>query len=204
MIKEMDQPTSSEILSLLSKSHPLTIAEISQQLNLTKADIRYHVSRLIKEGQIKSTSTSNPSAKRGRPAKVFTVSDEVYPDNLKELIQVWFSLTGVNPETLKKAATLLAKNFVHNRESASFFLKMNKIITELNQRQYDARWEIKTNGPVIYFYNCPYKNIVGQNFELCQMDQFLLSELTGTEIRKQQTIAQNNTNRCMFVLNISV
>ncbi|MAT44396.1 MAG: hypothetical protein CL609_18845 [Anaerolineaceae bacterium] len=204
MIKEMDQPTSSEILSLLSKSHPLTIAEISQQLNLTKADIRYHVSRLIKEGQIKSTSTSNSSSKRGRPAKVFTVSDEVYPDNLKELIQVWFSLTGVNPETLKKAATLLAKNFVHNRESSSFFLKMNKIITELNQRQYDARWEIKPSGPVIYFYNCPYKNIVGQNFELCQMDQFLLSELTGTEIRKQQTIAQNNTNRCMFVLNISV
>lgn len=204
MINGMDQPTSSEILTLLSKSHPLTIAEISQQLNLTKADIRYHVSRLINEGQLKSASSTISSQKRGRPAKVFTVSDELYPDNIKELIQVWFGLTGLNTETLKKAAALLAKNFVHNKESTSFFLKMNEIITELNHRKYNARWEIKPSGPVIYFHNCPYKNIVGQNFELCQMDQYLLSELTGTDIRKQHTIAQNKTNRCMFILRIPV
>ncbi len=154
MIKLMTQSTSQEILTLLSSNPLLTVKEISQRLNLTKADIRYHISRLEAEGQIKSASAQpkQVQTKPGRPAKVFTVSDQVYPDNIKELMQTWFSLSGLKPETLQTAAQLMVNNFaISDTLLHSVFQTMNHIITELNHRHYNARWEIKPHGPVIYF-----------------------------------------------------
>lgn len=205
MIKTMNQSTVQEILTLLSTNPPLTIAEISRQLNLTKADIRYHVSRLAAEGKIKTAPIPENKnvAKPGRPAKSFTVSDQVYPDNINELIQTWFFLSELKPETLQDAARIMANNFsMNNIQSTSVFQTMNHIITELNERHYNARWEIKPNGPVIYFHNCPYKSLVSQNPQLCKFDQYLLSELTNSTILPQYTIAQDHTPRCMFSLTI--
>ncbi len=199
----MDQTTAQEILNVLTKSSPLTIAEISQHLNRTKADIRYHVSRFVKSGQIKPVPPSAPGtpAKAGRPAQAFTVSDQLYPDNMKELMQTWFLLSGLTPETLQTAAQFMAGNFsATDRSHPSLFQTMKQRINELNQRHYNAHWEIKPSGPVIYFHNCPYKSLVSQNPQLCQFDQYLLSALTGATVQTAYTIAVNNKNRCMFPL----
>lgn len=199
----MEQSTVLEILKLLRANPPLTIAEISQRLNLTKANIRYHIARLSDNGQIKTFTQSSKQAKNrpGRPAKVFTVSDQVYPDNINELMQIWFSLSGLESETLQAAAQLLAKYFsVEVSQQQSIFQTMNLIITELNRRHYAARWEIKSDGPVLYFHNCPYKSLVTQHPQLCEFDQYLITALTGLKIIPQYTIAKDKKNRCMFSL----
>jgi predicted ArsR family transcriptional regulator len=49
----------------------------------------------------------------------------------------------------------------------------------LNELEYQARWEAHARSPRIILGNCPYKGIIEEHPELCQMDVYLLENLTG-------------------------
>ena len=66
----MQQTTTSLITNYLQDNPPTTVRELSEKLNLTKADIRYHIKELIKSNTVKSIISESTSY-RGRPAARF-------------------------------------------------------------------------------------------------------------------------------------
>ena len=55
--------------------------------------------------------------------------------------------------------------------------RLYRAIQKLNRRNYQARWEAHTTAPRLILGNCPYKTIIDQHPELCQLDAVILESL---------------------------
>jgi len=198
----MNTATSEDILDLLQKSPPLTVAELSRRLNRTKADIRYHLKILTGEEKVQVVSPLSPSAHPGggRPAARYTLSDRHTPNNLEELLETLLSIHPLDDSLVKKLADGLVQTANQpNPLPASFHQRLYQIMLFLNERNYQAKWEITKNGPCIRFQTCPYKQLLGKYPQLCQVDRLLIEGLTAQPVQTASTIRDQNTT-CTFLL----
>ena len=60
--------------------------------------------------------------------------------------------------------------------------RLASTIERLNSMHYQARWEAGAEGPRIILGHCPYRAIIADHPELCQMDAALLTELLQDEV----------------------
>ena len=47
----------------------------------------------------------------------------------------------------------------------------------LNPHHYQAAWEARASGPIVYFRNCPYAALIKDHPQLCQLDCAILVSL---------------------------
>ena len=62
-------------------------------------------------------------------------------------------------------------------------------IQQLNRRNYQARWEAHTTAPRLILENCPYKAIIGQHPELCQIDALILELMLDKPVHQLAKLA---------------
>lgn len=124
---------------------------------------------------------------RGRPEKVYSLSEAALGDNVSALAKALLSEAGSN---IKMEA--LAHLILDGRQFAG--QSMNKrlvlLIEKLNEMHYQARWEAGSGGPRVIMGRCPYTRVIDGHPQICKMDEALLSsalERTVSPVRRTES-----------------
>lgn len=187
------KPTRHLLLDYLASHRVATAKELSRGLQVTAADIRHHLKVLIDEGVVESIGRRQPAG-RGRPARVFRLSQQTVGENLGILAGALLSeALNNNPnddqqEYLQRVAKLLAGDGALHRNLTRRLYQATQRLNELN---YQARWEAHTDAPQVIFGHCPYASILERHPELCQLDARLLEGLLGTPVSQVARLAQD-------------
>jgi predicted ArsR family transcriptional regulator len=208
------------ILEYLEAHRAVTTGELSRALDTTEANIRRHLAILQEQGQA-AVVGERPSAERGRPARLFGLSEQVLGNNLDLLASALLEEMSDRPEeesppwaerTAARLYTRMAGSAGKNpaREpaagepkSGSLGQRLYHVVGQLNHYHYQARWEAHREAPRLILGHCPYAGIIEQHPELCQVDAILLSKLLRSEV---QPIALRERDRlgmphCVFRVN---
>ncbi len=157
------------ILDYLHKNHTASVAELSQMLHVTKADVRYHLKELVASGEIEKAAIVPPNWK-GRPTCLYQLAESARPGNYLRLTEGLLSIVealNVTPPVASQLAAFMAQKISPARQRAA---QLNRLVSFFTANAYDAIWEAHATGPRIIFRNCPYAAIAPAHLQLCVMD----------------------------------
>ncbi len=190
------------ILNFLDRHQSATVRDLSIALHLTPANIRHHLELLRKEGVVDGSTETIPLPK-GRPTRFFYLASKKQANNyinLSKALLEFIQNTSTAPpaEIYKKIAEILVK--YKQNYGTTITQRLIQAITVLNTMKYEASWEAEKDAPIIKFNHCPYFTLVSDYPELCEIDCYLLSSLTGKQaflISKLHQISPNQIT-CKF------
>ena len=196
-----------KILEYLKKQNSASASKIGSALNMAIPDVRHHLSILLEDGRIKLYGEIH-NKRRGRPVKVYRLSEKLLGDNLALLSSGLLSelLNGVSDKNRQAALQSLAKrisdqmgriepNMVSTKRLAA-------LVDKLDEHHYQAKWEAGAEGPRILFRQCPYAAIIDNHPELCRMDGMILEEEMGGQARQLAKMDQKagGNIHCVFLV----
>lgn len=183
----MSVTTRERILEMISQSRAITVAELSQRLHTTVANIRYHLQPMIEEGIVVVIDPDARNPSRGRPAARYQLNRKRMPDDLGRLSADLLSLLLDPTQPEVELAGAMRKLAVRRSNSANITgvptQRLNLAVDYLNQHAFQARWEAHRAGPEIRFANCPFSTIVAEHPNLCEVDRMMLENLLGAQVR---------------------
>jgi predicted ArsR family transcriptional regulator len=199
----MPHRTRQRIINILDQRGMATARELSRILNVTPANVRHHISVLIEQGSIKIAEIKE-SKFRGRPAAVYALTQSAFKDNLNLLSSILLkNLKELPPdipqiERLQWLAEQLAAQYPQKPTNPT--QQMYSAMQTLNRLNYHAQWEAHADSPRIMFGHCPYAAILDEHPEMCQVDEYLLKNLTGdpAELKSKRAIAPDGRRHCIF------
>jgi len=172
------------ILEFLQNHPRATILELSQACGQTRANVRYHLSALQKEGRVEKIHV--PGGGRGRPDNHYQLTPQSQPHNLAQLVNILFDqiLTNTVPGNVNALLRQIARQMPGEVAPAQHLTqRLNRAITYLNGHNYQARWEAHHPSPQIQLRNCPYAAIIAAHPMICQVDQYLLERLANATVQ---------------------
>jgi predicted ArsR family transcriptional regulator len=207
------KPTRQRILDHLDKFQSATATELGLALQLTAANIRYHLAILQEQGLIQAGGRS-PQPGAGRPAGLFRRAQTAH--NLGGLahalmVELVQDHASAHQEVLLQRLAQNMASGIENQDqhgdqlaSASGHLtgRLSVAVQRLDQMGYRARWEAHLDGPTIRLGHCPYRAILDGHPELCRLDAHLLQQLVGHQVEQTAKLAQSNRGvpYCLFQL----
>ena len=187
-----------KIFAHLKKTRSASVREIARALKLSAPNVRHHLSVLCSDGRVEMTAVHNREG-RGRPEKVYSLSEAALGDNLSALAQAVLTVAGSSLRMEAVASLILD-------ESQFASLSMNRrlalIVEKLNEMHYQARWEAGAGGPRVLFGRCPYARVIEGHPEICTMDAALLKNSLARDVsvlKKNETPAKG---MCPFIFQI--
>ena len=167
-----------KVLAHLKKTRAASAREIARALKMSAPNVRHHLSVLCSDGRVEFVAVNNREG-RGRPEKLYSLSQAALGDNLSALANA----------LLTEAGSRLNVEAIANRilDSSQFAgLPVTKrlvlLVEKLNEMHYQARWEAGADGPRIIFGRCPYAKVIDGHPELCKMDIALLEKSLGRPV----------------------
>ncbi len=194
-----------KVLAYFKKQHVASAAQIGRGLNMSAATVRHHLSIMLADGRIEMLG-ENRKAGRGRPVKLYKLSEKTLGDNLALLsgavLREW--LNGLTPSkrdvAVKKISGALISQIGTSQPEVPAAKRLALVIEKLNALHYQARWEAGAEGPRILFGHCPYAAIIKNHPELCQIDSEMLSSVLQSAARQTAKIDVNDAAACVFAL----
>lgn len=194
--------TRHRILEILKNRPEITAAELGRALQLTPADIRHHISNMVKEGLVISSGPQQ-SGHRGRPAKRFSLSSDVYKDNF-DLLSSALLNTSLNSLSLDQQTMYLEQvaNHLVSGEALKGPLshRLVQVINHLNELGYQSRWEAHAEAPRIIFERCPFAKLRIQHPELCHIDSKQIEFLSAEPVTLVESNAHLADGYCLFLV----
>lgn len=186
------------ILTHLKKTRSASAREIARALKLSAPNVRHHLFVLCSDGRAEMTAVHKREG-RGRPEKVYTLSQAALGDNLSALAEA----------VLVEAGSTLNMEAVANRilDAGQFAgQSMNKRLTllveKLNEMHYQARWEAGAGGPRVILGRCPYARVIEGHSEICTMDEVLLKNALGRDVSTLKKAEAPGKGMCPFIFQI--
>lgn len=194
------QKTRQQILTYLNTHPGATALEISRYLDLTPANIRYHLGLLVTSGLIQISGKRGPGG-AGRPTKLYNLTSRFLGSNIESLLAVILETLGSDisaDETLRSIAEIMAEKA--GLKPGYRIQKYNQALEYLNQLDYHANWEAHPQGPQVILRHCPYRDIAKDQDQICQIDSYLLSILfdTNLELTRKRSFGTNPFSPCIF------
>lgn len=187
-----------KILTHLKRTRSASAREIARALKLSAPNVRHHLSVLCSDGRVEMTSIHNREG-RGRPEKVYSLSEAALGDNLSALAQAVLTVAG-SSLSMEAVARLILD------ESQFAGLSMNRrlalIVEKLNEMHYQARWEAGPSGPRVLFGRCPYARVIEGHPEICTMDTALLKNSLARDILPLKKNEMPAKGMCPFIFQI--
>jgi predicted ArsR family transcriptional regulator len=197
----MKSSSREKILGHLEAQKSATAAQLSRALQVTPADIRYHLGLLVEAGKIEIGGKIT-THERGRPSQIYRLAPRARQDNLTGLVRALL-------ETIQKQSSYIELQDIARRLSDSAGRQVPRAgprllqaVKHLNALHYQARWEAHANAPQMLLGNCPYAEIIADHPELCQLDATLLEQLTGFKAQQTEKLQPNQEGAiyCRFLL----
>lgn len=194
--------TRQQILEQLSKNTYANAEDLAQVLAKTRANIQYHLHHLEQAGKITAVLPRSTASERGRPRRYFSLSQAERPNNLALLAEALLDFVKLSPGSPQAQADLFTqiaqKIIKHSNTPVTITSRLNRLVRELSNHGYQARWEAHAAGPEIVFRNCPYAALLPGHPELCQMDSLLLSDQIGQPMTQTTRIQLPGISACRF------
>lgn len=183
-------------------------SDLSHAMQMTPANARHHLNILVEQGALIQVGKRLPDSRRGRPERIYGLAESLRANNLGLLASLLLKIQ-MNPDNqeegnsqlqaLAKGLIDLAGGMLPQRHLVSRLLQSVQI---LNRLHYQARWEARPGAPEIYLGFCPYREIIADHPELCQMDATLLQNLAGVPVDQVDKLAtvDSGGNYCRFLL----
>ncbi len=195
--------TRQAILDYLTENQNATSGQLSRALQVTPADIRYHLGILAHTGRIEIVS-QRAQAGHGRPMRVFTLAQAEGRNNALSLVPALLSSLPEQEQApiLRQAARHLAGDWYP--EGRGLTQRLLAAIKRLNALHYQARWEAHRISPRLVFRHCPYRSFLEAHPEMCTFDVFLLSYLVGQPVEQSTKLGLNAREEryCLFIVNL--
>lgn len=194
------QITQERILKYLQVHPPASAGEISRYLEMTTANIRYHLDQMQKAGQVDVTGT-RPAGGVGRPILLYSLTSSSLGENLIPLLEA-FLVEISDPQQREEYIKRIVRKLIEGKVNGSRnrVQRFNEGMEFLNSMNYHASWEARPLGPRVELRHCPYRDLAQTHPILCQMDEILLQELFGSELvlSQKRTFGKNPFSPCVF------
>ena len=212
----VDRGTRGQVARLILELGPATAATVGGRLGLTPAAIRRHLENLIVDGMIEMrTARSYGNRGRGRPAKVFVITDagrsafeHTYDDLATSALR--FIEQTVGPEAVaefarrqvseleRRYAALLAQAGEQGAEgSGGLSARVQALAEALSADGYAAAAGPAlaigpTNGEQICQHHCPVAHVAAEFPQLCEAETEAFGRLLDAPVRRLATIAHGD------------
>lgn len=168
--------------------------------------VRFHLSFLVGDGRV-ATTGARRSPKRGRPTKLYGLSEAQRGQNIAGLAQGLLNWLKGEPAARKRAAydvilRELQGQLGETEPGTSAPKRLGSLVGRLNFLHYEASWEAGADGPRILFAHCPYAAIIAEHPELCRIDARLLSTELGHQAVQTSKIqaGPDGPKHCIFAV----
>jgi predicted ArsR family transcriptional regulator len=94
--------------------------------------------------------------------------------NIDLLVNALFEVLREGGNLDSKLEKLVPHLIGADNSDPNLIARLNTTISQLNELNYQARWEASPEGPRVMLSHCPYAAILSENPELCQMDASIL------------------------------
>jgi predicted ArsR family transcriptional regulator len=184
------------VYAQLKKARAASTREIARALKMSAPTVRHHLAVLCSDGRA-TVSARKPARGRGRPEKLYSLSEALLGDNLSGLVAALLTEAKLKPEAV-------AGRILDPDQFAG--LPINKrlplLIEKLNEMNYQARWEAGASGPRVIFGRCPYARVIDGHPELCKMDAVILQGSLGKPVEGSIKTDTRTHGLCPFLFHI--
>ena len=187
-----------KILAHLRKVRSASAREIARALKLSAPNVRHHLSVLCSDGRVEMTSIHNREG-RGRPEKVYSLSQAALGDNLSALTEALLGAAGPKLNVEAVARHLLDESLFSGQ---SMNRRLSVLIEKLNEMNYQAHWEAGAGGPRVLFGRCPYARVIDGHPEICKMDAVLLKSALARDVSSMTKNEPPVKGTCPFIFQI--
>jgi predicted ArsR family transcriptional regulator len=200
-----ENPTREKIILLLKRRGPLSIDDLSSELNITSMGIRQHLLSLEKKGLI------DYIAKRqgiGRPAFLYRLtekSEAMFPKAYdKFIIDLFMDIE--NHEGEDKISEIFkwyrirfikeAKDYIGYRKGQD---KLHGMKDYLESQGYYAEISDLNNHYDLRLHNCPISRLATAYHEACRSHLQIFREVFGREVNREECIIEGHIS-CTYII----
>ena len=199
-----DRRTRDRVSRLLLERGAATATELGLALGLSPVGIRRHLEAMLADGlvQARERTVRGPRG-RGRPAKVFTLTDvarEAFPhtyDGLATAALRWIAVTsgpqGVAEFAHTQVSALEERCRTALAEAGDDPLARAEALAEaLTAEGYAAGASTIASGGQLCQHHCPVAHVAAEFPQLCEAETQVISRLVGTHVQRLATIANGD------------
>ncbi|KAB1503668.1 transcriptional regulator [Corynebacterium sp. 320] len=195
--------TRHRILMHVLRHGPVSATDISDEFGLSAAGVRRHLDNIVAQG-LAETVTGPKSGQRGRPAKLFRLTDK----GRAKFGHDYDTLAVLALRALRNAGGEEAvENFAHERiiellgsaeemegapSSDDVVARARFIAERLTEKGYAATVNDAATGVQICRHHCPIQDVAHEFPELCAAEHRVVAELLGQHTQPLATIADGN------------
>jgi predicted ArsR family transcriptional regulator len=187
-----------KVLAHLKKTRAASAREIARALKMSAPNVRHHLSVLCSDGRVEFTAVNNRGG-RGRPEKMYSLSQSALGDNLSVLANAILAEAGPKLNLENVASNLLDSTQFSNLPITK---RLTLLVEKLDEMHYQVRWEAGAEGPRVIFGRCPYPKVIDGHPELCKMDIAVLEMALGRPVIQLQKNEAGVRGICPFLFQV--
>lgn len=193
-----DLRTRDHVARAILESGPSTAVALAARLKLTPAGIRRHLDALISEGVLEEREPHLRSVRsRGRPAKVFVMSDrgrERFEHSYDDLaVSALKFIAGQGEHLVSGFARQRADEIIKKSAIPTGAKDRPKALAKfLTAEGYAATTHSHGIGVEICQHHCPIAHVAAEFPQLCEEETKAFSEILGTHVQRLATIAHGD------------
>jgi len=207
--------TRDQVARHILETGPSTAIDLAEHLNLAPAGIRRHLDSLVAEGVLEAREphqTSVNTRGRGRPAKVFVMSElgrEKFEHSYDDLaVSALKFMAGLDDGEL---VTKFARTRAMDIQRRALETVADKIVIAeraaalaefLNQEGFAANSHSRGAGEEICQNHCPIAHVAAEFPQLCDAETEAFSRVLGTHVQRLATIAHGDGVCTTFIPNM--
>jgi predicted ArsR family transcriptional regulator len=190
------QCTRQQILDYLLRHPGSTAADLSRFLEMTPANIRYHLQLLVGESLVQISGKRKVEG-AGRPLLIYNLTSQNLGESLLPLLRAMLETTD-GAENLHQVGLRLGSGY--SDPGGSPIMRYNAAVAYLNSLNYHASWQADAAGPQVTLRHCPYRDLALTNPLICQVDRELLNHLFNMplELTRRRDFGNNPYSPCIF------
>jgi DeoR family suf operon transcriptional repressor len=201
------QNTRQGILEILKEQGQATVDDLAQRLELTSMTIRHHLNVLQADGLVTADKVRRVK-KAGRPRLVYTLTEKahgLFPQNYDELArQLLTEMKSMMSDDeleamFRRIVDRLAAGAPLSRPGQSFEERLAEVAEFLEEHGFITRLEEVDEGYILRTINCPYREVMGEHGEVCDMDRELLTRLLDTSPLRLSSVRDDDTS-CAYLV----
>ncbi|WGW13724.1 MarR family transcriptional regulator [Saxibacter everestensis] len=200
-----DVRTRQRVLAAVLAHGPITASKLAAELGLTPAAIRRHLDALQDDGHIDVRSLKGTTAKRGRPARQYVVTDSghsylgnSYNDLASAALKFVREMGGPNAvaEFAGQRSDEMERKYLPLVESAGSDIasRSRALAAALSADGYAASASPVASGTPMEAMqlcqgHCPVQQIAAEFPEFCEAERQTFARLLGVDVRRLSTLA---------------
>lgn len=187
-----------KVLAHLKKTRAASAREIARALKMSAPNVRHHLGILTSDGRLE-VSAIHQRGGRGRPEKMYSLSESALGDNLMLLADI---LLDGKVDAVALGERMAQQQSLTVIASQPMPKRLSMLVEKINEMHYQSRWEAGAEGPRVIFGRCPYAKVIAGHPELCKMDTALLGASLGRPITQLQKNETGSRGACPFLFQV--